>query len=193
VKAVILAGGLGTRLAETTVCPKRTTNSSIPAAELDTVEATMNGGRLRRGLDYLDDEDFCLPTATGWRRRSAWFGVLHREQGGLATVTGVQPPGRFGALNLDQGGQRVAGFDEKARGHGAWRNGGFFVLSPRVGRYLPGDATMWGDAPLRFLAQEAELACFRHLGFCQAMDTVRDRTVVEGLWESGRAPWHTWA
>jgi glucose-1-phosphate cytidylyltransferase len=161
---------------------------------VDTGEATMTGGRLRRVLGYLGEEDFCLTYGDGLADVDLQGLVaFHREQGCNATVTAVQPPGRFGALYLDEGGERVAGFAEKPRGDGAWINGGFFVLSPRIGRYLAGDATVWEDEPLRALASEGQLACFCHRGFWQAMDTVRDRTVMEGLWESGRAPWRTWA
>jgi glucose-1-phosphate cytidylyltransferase len=161
---------------------------------VDTGEATMTGGRLRRVLGYLGEEDFCLTYGDGLADVDLQGLVaFHREQGCNATVTAVQPPGRFGALDLDEGGERVAGFAEKPRGDGAWINGGFFVLSPRIGRYLAGDATVWEDEPLRALASEGQLACFCHRGFWQAMDTVRDRTVMEGLWESGRAPWRTWA
>ena len=118
------------------------------------------------------------PTSTS--RRSIAF---HREQGTRATVTAVQPPGRFGALDVD--GERVREFEEKPRGDGGWINGGFFVLSPEVARYIDGDDTVWEQEPMRALAREGQLACYRHEGFWQAMDTLRDRNHLEELWSSG--------
>ena len=159
---------------------------------VDTGEATMTGGRLKRVLPYLGEEDFCFTYGDGLADLD--IGALvayHREQQTLATVTAVQPPGRFGSIELD--GPRVRRFEEKPRGDGAWLNGGFFVLSPEVGRYLAGDETVWEAEPLRALACEGELACFRHGGFWHAMDTLRDRTQLERLWATGRAPWKTWA
>jgi glucose-1-phosphate cytidylyltransferase len=102
----------------------------------------------------------------------------------------VQPPGRFGALDLE--GARVREFEEKPRGDGGWMNGGFFVLSPEVGSYLEGADTIWEQGPMRSLAREGQLACFRHEGFWQAMDTLRDRNQLEDLWNSGAPPWRTW-
>ncbi|MEA2229382.1 MAG: glucose-phosphate cytidylyltransferase, partial [Solirubrobacteraceae bacterium] len=117
----------------------------------------------------------------------------HREQGTLATVTAVQPAGRFGALDLDEGADRVTAFQEKPRGDGAWINGGFFVLSPEVGRYIDGDASVWEQEPVNGLAADGQLASFRHRGFWMGMDTVRDRNVLQELWDEGRAPWRSWA
>jgi glucose-1-phosphate cytidylyltransferase len=116
--------------------------------------------------------------------------AFHREQGRLATVTAVQPPGRFGALELD--GDRVRRFEEKPHGEGGWMNGGFFVLSPHVARYLEGDETVWEQEPMRALAREGELACYRHEGFWQTMNTLSERHRLEELWQEG-APWKTWA
>jgi len=110
---------------------------------------------------------------------------FHREHGRIATVTAVQPPGRFGAMEID--GALVETFEEKPRGDGGWMNGGFFVLSPDVARYLTGDDTVWEQEPLRLLARERELACFRHDGFWHAMDTLRDRNDLQRLWDSGDA------
>jgi glucose-1-phosphate cytidylyltransferase len=158
---------------------------------IDTGEGTMTGGRLRRVLPYVDGEDFCFTYGDGLADIDV--GALidyHREQGALATVTAVQPPGRFGAVELN--GTHVRSFQEKPRGDGAWLNGGFFVLSPEVGRYLDGDATTWEDEPLRRLAHEGQLASFRHRGFWLPMDTPRDLTQLQELWEGGGAPWRVW-
>ena len=159
---------------------------------VDTGEATMTGGRLRRVLPYLGEEDFCFTYGDGVADID--LGELiafHRKQDALATVTGVQPPGRFGALDVD--GERVREFEEKPRGDGAWMNGGFFVLSPEVSRYLIDDSTVWEQEPMRALAREGQLACFRHEGYWQAMDTLRDRNQLEERWSGGDAPWRKWS
>ena len=117
--------------------------------------------------------------------------AFHRAHGRLATVTAVQPPGRYGALVRD--GDAVRGFMEKPRGDGGWINGGFFVLSPKVLDYIEGDATSWEAEPMRRLAAEDQLRAFEHHGFWQPMDTLRDKTQLEELWASGRAPWKVWA
>jgi glucose-1-phosphate cytidylyltransferase len=158
---------------------------------VDTGEGTMTGGRLKRVLPYLGDEPFCFTYGDGVADIDISALIdYHREQGALATVTAVQPPGRFGAVELN--GTRVRSFEEKPRGDGAWLNGGFFVLSPEVGRYLDGDATVWEQAPLRTLAGEGQLASYRHRGFWRAMDTLRDRNQLEELWQTGDAPWRVW-
>lgn len=158
---------------------------------VDTGEATMTGGRLQRALPYIGDEDFCFTYGDGVADIdiSALI-AFHRDQGTSATVTAVQPPGRFGALDVD--GQRVREFEEKPRGDGGWMNGGFFVLSPQVGRYLGDATTVWEQEPMRALARDGQLACYRHSGFWQAMDTLRDRNQLQGLWDSGSAPWRVW-
>jgi glucose-1-phosphate cytidylyltransferase len=159
---------------------------------VDTGEQTMTGGRLRRVLPYLEGEDaFCLTYGDGVADID--IGALldfHRAEGRLATVTAVQPPGRFGAMRIE--GSSVAAFEEKPRGDGAWMNGGFFVLSPEVASYLESDATVWEQAPLRGLARDGQLSSFRHDGFWHPMDTLRDRNELEQLWASGRAPWRSW-
>jgi glucose-1-phosphate cytidylyltransferase len=158
---------------------------------VDTGERTMTGGRLKRVLEYLGDEDFCFTYGDGVSDIDvAGLIAFHREQGARATVTGVLPPGRYGALDVDGG--RVREFEEKPRGDGGWANGGFFVLSPGVGSYLEGDETVWEQEPMRALAREDQLACYRHLGFWRAMDTLSDRNQLEELWDSGAAPWRTW-
>lgn len=159
---------------------------------VDTGEQTQTGGRLRRVLPYVEDEPaFCFTYGDGLSDIDVAKSIdFHRAEGALATVTAVQPPGRFGALEVD--GNRVRGFAEKPRGDGGWINGGFFVLSPEVGRYLDGDDTVWEDEPLEGLARDGELACFEHHGFWQAMDTLRDKRQLEQMWQSGRAPWKAW-
>jgi len=115
---------------------------------------------------------------------------FHRAHGGLATITATQPPGRFGVLDVDE--QRVSGIREKPKGDGAWINGGFFVLSPRVLDYIDGDDTLWERAPLERLAAEDQLFAYKHSGFWHPVDTLRDKTYLEELWATGRAPWKLW-
>jgi glucose-1-phosphate cytidylyltransferase len=116
--------------------------------------------------------------------------AFHKEQGTRATVTAVQPPGRFGGLQIE--GERVRGFEEKPRGDGGWINGGFFVLSRAVVEYIEGDDTVWERGPMERLADESQLAPYRYNGFWHAMDTLRDKNYLEELWSSGKAPWKTW-
>jgi glucose-1-phosphate cytidylyltransferase len=159
---------------------------------VDTGEQTMTGGRLKRVLRYVGDEDFCFTYGDGVADVDvAALVAFHREQGALATVCAVQPRGRFGALDID--GDRVMKFEEKPRGDRGWTNGGFFVLAPGVERYIDGDPTVWEQEPMRALAREGQLASYRHEGFWQAMDTLRDRNQLEELWSSGAAPWRIWA
>jgi glucose-1-phosphate cytidylyltransferase len=158
---------------------------------VDTGEHTMTGGRLRRVLEYVGDEPFCFTYGDGLADIDLTALLeFHRTQGTLATVTAVQPPGRFGAIEIE--GDRARAFEEKPRGDGAWMNGGFFVLSPAVGRYLVDDSTVWEQGPMRGLAADGELACYRHEGFWEAMDTLRDRHHLERLWASGEPPWRVW-
>jgi len=157
---------------------------------VDTGDATMTGGRLARVLDYAGEE-FCLTYGDGVADIDiAGLIAFHREQGALCTVTAVQPPGRFGVLDVD--GDRVRSFEEKPRGDGSWMNGGFFVCSAGVGDYIDGDETVWEQEPLRGLARDGQLASYRHEGFWHAMDTLRDRNQLEELWQSGKAPWRVW-
>ena len=160
---------------------------------VDTGQAAMTGARLRKVLRYVDGEPFCLTYGDGVADIDVGALVeYHRRQGTIATVTGVQPPGRFGALEIG-GGQRVTGFAEKPHGEAGWINGGFFVLDPAVARYLPaGDDLVWEQAPLEGLAADGELSVYRHDGFWQPMDTRRELVMLQGLWESGEAPWRTW-
>jgi len=161
---------------------------------VDTGADTMTGGRIKQVLPYLGDEAFCLTYGDGLADVDVTRLVAHhRAQGVLATVTAVQPPGRFGSLQIDRGVSRVVGFQEKPRGDGSWINGGFFVCEPGIGEYIAGDETKWELEPLEALAAHDELAVYPHDGFFQPMDTLRDRTRLEELWESGRAPWRMWA
>jgi glucose-1-phosphate cytidylyltransferase len=159
---------------------------------VDTGEQTMTGGRLKRALPHVEaDEAFCFTYGDGLADADVTAAIaLHRERGTLATITAVQPPGRFGALEVE--GDLVRGFREKPRGDGGWINGGFFVLSPRVGAYLNGDDTVWEDEPLGRLAREGQLSRYEHRGFWQPMDTLRDKRSLQELWESGNAPWKVW-
>ena len=159
---------------------------------VDTGDDTMTGGRLRRVAEYLKNEDaFCFTYGDGLAdidiRKLIAF---HRGHGKLATVTAVQPPGRYGAVALE--GNRVRGFAEKPRGDGAWINGGFFVLHPRALDYINGDSTSWETEPLARLASAGELCAFEHRGFWQPMDTLRDKNLLEELWGKGTAPWKVW-
>jgi glucose-1-phosphate cytidylyltransferase len=159
---------------------------------VDTGDNTMTGGRLKRVARYLGDEDFCFTYGDGVADID--IGALvrfHREQGRLATLTAVQPAGRYGALVVD--GTSVSRFEEKPRGDNAWINGGFFVLSPRVVDYVVDDTTPWEGEPLSRLSAEGQLSAFQHAGFWQPMDTLRDKNQLEQLWSSGRAPWKNWA
>ncbi|MDT8375593.1 MAG: glucose-1-phosphate cytidylyltransferase [Mariprofundaceae bacterium] len=158
---------------------------------VDTGDATSTGGRLKRIASYLDDGDFCFTYGDGLTNVD--IGKLiefHRHNGTLATVTAVQPPGRFGSLDVN--GHKIRAFEEKPQGDGSWINGGFFVLSPRVLEYIRDDATVWEKDPLQKLAGEGELSAFRHDGFWHPMDTLRDKTHLEELWASGKAPWKVW-
>jgi glucose-1-phosphate cytidylyltransferase len=158
---------------------------------VDTGAETLTAGRLLRVLDYLDDEDFCFTYGDGVADIDLTRLIeFHREQGTIATVTAVQPIGRFGSMRLD--GPQVTQFTEKPAGDEAWINGGFFVLSPRVAPYLGGDQTAWEDEPLQRLAANGELSSYRHSGFWQPMDTLREKERLNELWESGAAPWKTW-
>jgi glucose-1-phosphate cytidylyltransferase len=157
---------------------------------VDTGEGTETGGRLKRALPYVGGEDFCFTYGDGVTDLNLSALVeFHRRQDTLATVTAVQPPGRFGALDTE--GDRVRAFTEKPHGDGAWINGGFFVLSPGVSDYIEGDHTIWERDPLERLARDGQLSAYRYEGFWQMMDTLRDKNLLERLW-SADAPWKTW-
>ena len=160
---------------------------------VDTGEGTMTGGRVRRLREYIDDGAFCL--TYGDCAADIDIGRLiefHRSEGALATLTAVQPPGRFGVLRLAEGQPRIESFTEKPAGEGGWVNGGFFVVEPSVLDYIEGDATVWEREPLERLAAEGNLSAYRHEGFWHPMDTLRDKIVLEELWASGQAPWKIW-
>ena len=158
---------------------------------VDTGADTLTGGRLKRVLPYVGDEDFCFTYGDGVADVDiTGLIAFHREQGRQATVTAVQPPGRFGSMDMQE--HLIRGFHEKPEGDGSWINGGFFVLSPKVGRLIAEDSTIWERGPVEALAAEGELAAWPHHGFWHAMDTLRDKTELEELWTSGRAPWRTW-
>lgn len=159
---------------------------------VDTGEDTMTGGRIRRVREFIGDEDFCCTYGDGVSDID--IGALiefHRKSGKLATVTAIQPPGRYGALKVED--DLVESFQEKPLGDGSWINGGFFVMSPKViDQYIAGDSTSFELEPLRNLATDGQLAAFRHKGFWQAMDTLREKNLLEDLWRSGKAPWKVW-
>lgn len=158
---------------------------------VDTGLHTMTGGRLARVRRYLGDETFCMTYGDGVADVDIGASLaFHRRHGRKATVTAIQPPGRFGALAID--GETVYGFQEKPAGDGAWINGGFFVLEPAALDGIEGDATIWEDAPLQGLARDGQLMTWRHAGFWQAMDTLRDKNQLNALWAAGTAPWKLW-
>ena len=159
---------------------------------IETGADTMIGGRLKRILAYVGDDDaFCFTYGDGVADVDVGATIaLHRRSGRLATVTATRPPGRFGAIRHE--GERVTGFLEKPLGDGGWINGGFFVASPKIGAYIADDTTVWEREPMERLAREGQLGVYFHEGFWQPMDTLRDRRHLEELWASGRAPWKTW-
>ncbi|HWR50341.1 MAG TPA: glucose-1-phosphate cytidylyltransferase [Bryobacteraceae bacterium] len=159
---------------------------------VDTGDETQTGGRLKRVADYLQGDDaFCFTYGDGVGDVNITESIdFHRAHGRLATLTAVQPPGRFGALALDD--DTIRHFQEKPAGDGAWINGGFFVLSPKVIDYIEGDPIIWEQAPMERLAEESQFRAFFHRGFWQPMDTLRDKAHLEALWDSGKAPWKVW-
>lgn len=160
---------------------------------VDTGEKTMTGGRLKRVAPYVDGETFCFTYGDGLSDINVSELVrFHRASGALATVTAVQPPGRFGAFHLDEEAMKVLNFAEKPRGDGDWINGGFFVLEPEVMDYVENDATVWEGTPLERLAQEGALVAYKHYGFWQPMDTLRDKVMLEDMWQKERAHWKVW-
>ncbi len=158
---------------------------------VDTGMNTMTGGRLKRIRSYLDEEDFCFTYGDGLS--DIHIGKLiefHKAQGRLATLTAVQPPGRYGLIGTQ--GTRVNLFHEKPKGDGGWINGGYFVLSPKVIDYISSDETSWELEPLNALAADGELNAYKHQGFWQAMDTMRDKQHLENMWNAGCPPWKRW-
>jgi glucose-1-phosphate cytidylyltransferase len=160
---------------------------------VDTGDDTMTGGRLKRARGYLEDETFFFTYGDGVADIDLTrLLAFHQEQEALATLTAVQPPGRFGAFKLGEGQTKVEHFREKPHGDGAWINGGFFVLEPEAIDYIDADDTVWEREPMERLAGDGRLAAYRHTGFWHPMDTLRDRKVLEELWVSGDAPWKIW-
>ena len=159
---------------------------------VDTGESAQTGGRLLAVSQFLNnDESFCLTYGDGVSDVDIAASIkFHEEHGKLATVTSVFPPGRFGALEIE--GSSVKSFMEKPKGDGGMINGGFFVLSPKVLNRIEGPETFWEHEPLKSLAVDGELMAFEHQGFWQPMDTLRDKTLLEGLWANNKAPWKTW-
>ena len=158
---------------------------------VDTGEVTQTGGRLKRVSEYLDNEDFCFTYGDGVSDVNISDLIsFHKKNGRHATVTAVQPPGRFGALDMD--GHAITSFEEKPQGDGVWVNGGYFVLSPQVIDLISNDDCIWEKEPLQTLAQTGQLSAYKHEGFWQPMDTLRDKNLLETLWSSGSAPWKIW-
>ena len=159
---------------------------------VDTGENTQTGGRLKRVRDYVKDEDFCFTYGDGVSNINITDLIaFHKKHGKQATVSAVQPPGRFGALDLN--GTAVTNFVEKPHGDGMYINGGFFVLSPKVIDLIEEDSTIWERTPLEKLATSNQLEAFLHQDFWQPMDTLRDKEHLEELWSSGKAPWKVWS
>lgn len=160
---------------------------------IDTGENTMTGGRLRRVQNYIGNETFCLTYGDGLTDLDIKKLIhFHREQNTLATLTAVQPPGRFGAFSLGQKKNLILSFKEKPQGDGAWINGGFFVLEPKAIEYIKDDSTVWEREPMENLAEDKMLSAYRHHGYWQNMDSLRDKIVLEELWKREEAPWKIW-
>jgi glucose-1-phosphate cytidylyltransferase len=160
---------------------------------VDTGEGTMTGGRLKRVQKYIGNSTFCLTYGDGVCDVDIGDLILfHRKQKTLATVTAVQPEGRFGVFTLDDGQTKITHFREKPKGDGAWINGGYFVLEPEVIDYINDDSTVWEQAPLKTLAREGQLSAYKHEGFWFAMDTLRDKNLMENLWKTDNPPWKVW-
>ncbi|MGO4382400.1 glucose-1-phosphate cytidylyltransferase [Pseudoduganella sp. RAF19] len=159
---------------------------------VDTGDNSMTGGRLRRVRQYVqNDEAFCFTYGDGVADVDISASIqFHKDHGALGTMTAVQPPGRFGAIDMD--GQRITAFKEKPQGDGNWINGGYFVLSPKVIDYIDDDSSIWEKEPMEQLAREGQMNAYLHRGFWQPMDTLRDKVLLEELWQEGKAPWKVW-
>jgi glucose-1-phosphate cytidylyltransferase len=158
---------------------------------VDTGENTMTGGRLKRVRQYLGNEAFCMTYGDGVADVDiAKLVAFHKRQGRLATLTAIQPPGRFGTINMDK--QEIVSFEEKPHGSHGWINGGYFVLDPAVIDYIEGDHTVWERDTLERLAREGRLAAFLHTGFWHCMDNLRDKNYLDEVWNSGHVPWKVW-
>ncbi|KIZ47877.1 MULTISPECIES: glucose-1-phosphate cytidylyltransferase [Rhodopseudomonas] len=171
----------------------RSTTERWKVTLADTGEKTMTGGRLKRVKDYVDGSTFCLTYGDGVSDIDVRALIkFHYEQGALGTVTAVQQPGRFGTINLSTDRPRAAGFREKGATDGPVINGGFFVIEPEVLDMIEGDETVWEEGPLRSLAERDQLAVYRHGGFWQNMDTLRDKMLLQSMWDAGTPPWRIW-
>jgi glucose-1-phosphate cytidylyltransferase len=160
---------------------------------VDTGEKSMTGGRIKRIREYVDNQTFCLTYGDGVGNINIPELIdYHRDQKTHATLTAIQPPGRFGAFTLDEGEVKIVDFREKSMHKSAWINGGFFVLEPAVFDYIEGDSTVWEQEPMQRLSAEGMLAAYRHNGYWQNMDTLRDMEVLEEKWRSGNPPWKIW-
>jgi glucose-1-phosphate cytidylyltransferase len=160
---------------------------------VDTGENTMTGGRLKRVREHLGNSTFCFTYGDGVTDANITELIeFHKSQQTLATLTAVQPPGRFGAIALGKEQTKIQKFHEKPDGDGAWINGGYFVLEPEVIDYIADDSTVWEQEPLAKLAHDDQLAAYKHDGFWQPMDTLKDKNRLEELWKSGQAPWKVW-
>lgn len=158
---------------------------------VDTGLETMTGGRLKRVKKFVDDDTFCFTYGDGISNVDIFQLIeFHKKNKTLATVTAVQPPGRFGTLNINE--NKIQRFQEKPRGDGNWINGGFFVLEPKIFNYIEDDSTPWERQPLEKLAEEKQLAAYKHTDFWQPLDTLRDKNHLEELWSSKKAPWKIW-
>ena len=160
---------------------------------VDTGEKTMTGGRIKKVRDLIGDETFCATYGDGVADVDITKLIeFHCHEGSLATLTAVQPPGRFGAFSLGSKEGKISSFKEKPKGDGAWINGGFFVLEPGAIDYIEDDMTVWEQEPLQHLARDGMLSAYKHEGYWQPMDSLRDRMVLEELWERDKAPWKVW-
>jgi len=160
---------------------------------VDTGDHTMTGGRIKRVREYIGNEAFCLTYGDGVSNINIGRLIsFHKAQHTFVTLTAVQPPGRFGAFSLPDKETKIHNFREKLKGDGAWINGGFFVLQPEAMDYIRGDSTVWEEEPMRQLADEGMLSAYKHHGYWQNMDTLRDKSVLEDQWQSGKAPWKVW-
>ena len=160
---------------------------------VDTGEKTMTGGRIKRIREYIGGETFCLTYGDGVTDLDIQKLIrFHKDQKTLVTLTAVQPPGRFGAIRLDQDQTLISSFREKPQGDSAWINGGFFIVEPEAINYISDDSTVWEHEPLAKMAREGRLSAYRHTGYWQNMDTLRDKNVLDELWQSKNPPWKIW-
>lgn len=158
---------------------------------IDTGSTTLTGGRLAKVREYVGDKTFCFTYGDGLADIDINKLIsFHKNEGRLATLTAVQPPGRFGSLSFDRG--RVLSFEEKPKGDNTWINGGFFVLEPSAIDYVDGELCSWEERPMKNLAKDEQLSAYHHSGFWQPMDTLRDKMLLEDLWYKNKAPWKTW-